>query len=134
MGKIGPFSEFSTWLESRPNRFASDIRIRQEKWVKMRKTALSILQTSALPLGYRALAQSKLQRGAITVCRKWADKQFRGQCRPPLASFPEVHRLSFRPQGREHERNHDAKGDLCKPVERDRPGICAMVGQHDDGH
>jgi hypothetical protein len=43
----------------------------------MRKSVLSILQTSALPLGYRALAQSTLQRGAITVCLKCTDKQFR---------------------------------------------------------
>jgi hypothetical protein len=54
MGKIGPFSEFSARLESRPNRLTSEVRTGQRRWAKMRKSVLSILQTSALPLGYRA--------------------------------------------------------------------------------
>jgi len=49
------------------------------------KKALSNLQTSALPLGYRALAKPASQRGDITVRSKWADKQFRWPPRPAKA-------------------------------------------------
>jgi hypothetical protein len=36
--------------------------MRPKKWAKMRKTAFSILQTSALPLGYRAPAKPNLTK------------------------------------------------------------------------
>jgi hypothetical protein len=40
------------------SRSESDFKIHAIGWAKMRKNAFSILQTSALPLGYRALPQS----------------------------------------------------------------------------
>ncbi len=44
----------------RANHSASSFRIHRIRWAKMRKNAFSILQTSALPLGYRALS--------LTIC------------------------------------------------------------------